>query len=145
MRVLPVIFFWSFYLSICHGYRLLGLFPFQGKSHFVMFEQLMKGLAKKGHQLDVVSRFPLKKPYPNYTDIVSLPISLHLVNNMTYEFIQQMLIVNPTYLIATMAGNDLCEDLGNPAIKELSQPKNPPYDAVLIEVYDGKTVIFSLN
>ncbi|XP_071554845.1 UDP-glucosyltransferase 2 [Temnothorax nylanderi] len=135
MRVLPVIFSWLFCLAVCHGYRLLGLFPFQGKSHFVMFEQLMKGLARKGHQIDVVSKFPLKKPYPNYTDIVTLPMPAPLVNNMTFEFMQQLLGANPTYIVATLAGNELCEDLGHPAIKELARPKTPPYDAVLIEVF----------
>jgi len=141
MRMLSVIFAWLFCLSVCHGYRLLGLFPFQGKSHFVMFEQLMKGLAKKGHQIDMVSKFPLKKPYPNYTDIVKLPIAVHLVNNMTFEVMQHLVGMNPTHTVATMGGNELCEFLENPAIKELSQPKNPPYDAVFIEVYIEKTTI----
>ncbi|KAL0120592.1 hypothetical protein PUN28_008345 [Cardiocondyla obscurior] len=100
-----------------------------------MFEKLMKGLAKKGHQVDVVTKFPLKKSYPNYTDIVTLPISNSLVNNVTFEYLQHMLTVNPTYVIATTLGNDICKYLGNPAIKELARPKNPPYDAVLIEVF----------
>ncbi|XP_011644491.1 UDP-glucuronosyltransferase 2B31-like [Pogonomyrmex barbatus] len=131
----PVIFSWLFCLSICHGYRLLGLFPFQGKSHFVMFEQLMKGLARKGHQVDVVSTFPLKKPYPNYTDIVTLPMPVQLVNNISYDVMQQLLGSNPVYAVATLGGNDLCTYLGYPSIQELARPKNPPYDAVLIEVF----------
>ncbi|KYM99800.1 PREDICTED: UDP-glucuronosyltransferase 2B31-like [Cyphomyrmex costatus] len=138
MRVLLVIFPLLIYLSTCHGYRILGLFPFQGKSHFVMFEHLMKGLAKKGHQIDVVSKFPLKKPYPNYTDIVTLPTTLRLVNNMSFELMQQLLSSNPTYAVATVGGNELCEFLGNPEIKELAKPKNPPYDAVLIEVFGAQ-------
>ncbi|XP_011881506.1 PREDICTED: UDP-glucuronosyltransferase 2B31-like [Vollenhovia emeryi] len=135
MRVPPVIFPLLFSLAVCHGYRLLGLFPFQGKSHFVMFEQLLKGLARKGHQIDVVSKFPLKKPYPNYTDIVTLPMPIKLVNNMTFDIMRQLFAENPTYIVATMAGNELCECLEHPEIKQLAQPKNPPYDAVLIEVF----------
>lgn len=144
MRVLQVIFPWLFCLSVCHGYRLLGLFPFQGKSHFVMFEQLMKGLARKGHQIDVVSKFPLKKPYPNYTDIVKLPTDIHLVNNMTFEFMKVFISANPTYIVATLAGNELCEFLSHPAIKDLARPKDPPYDAVLIEVHDEKAILSKL-
>lgn len=129
-------FFWSFCLSVCHGYRLLGLFPFHGKSHFVMFEQLMKGLARKGHQIDVISTFPLKKPYPNYTDIIKLTPPHVFVNNMSYEFMQVLLTANPVHAIATLAGNDICKYLENPAIQELARnpPKDPPYDAVLMEV-----------
>lgn len=138
MRVLLVIFSWLFCLAVCDGYRLLGLFPFQAKSHFVMFEQLLKGLARKGHQVDVVSKFPLKKPYPNYTDIVTLPTPMIIVNNISFEFMKQLIGVNPTYAVATMGGNELCKYLEQPAIKELARPKNPPYDAVLIEVFDSK-------
>lgn len=144
MRVLLVISSLLFCLSICHGYRFLGLFPFQGKSHFIMAEQLMKGLVRKGHQVDMVSKFPLKKPYPNYTDIVTLPTAMHLVNNMSFELMQKMVTSNLMYAVATWGGNDLCEILRNPEIKELSKLKNPPYDAVIIEVYNRRT-LFSLN
>lgn len=46
--------------------KILGLFPLQSKSHFVMFEPYLKALAKRGHEVDVVSHFPLKKPVPGY-------------------------------------------------------------------------------
>ncbi|XP_018055638.1 PREDICTED: UDP-glucuronosyltransferase 2B19-like isoform X1 [Atta colombica] len=138
MRILLVIFHLLFCLSICHGYRLLGIFPFHGKSHFVMVEQLMKGLARKGHQVDVISKFPLKKPYPNYTDIVILPTDVHLVNNMTYETMQQLITSNPINAVSTWGGNELCKFLGNPEIKELSKSKDPPYDAVFIEVFGAQ-------
>lgn len=136
MRMPNIVFFWLFYLSVCHGYRLLGLFPFFGKSHFIMFEQLLKGLSRKGHQVDVISSFPLKRPYPNYTDIVELVPPLVLVNNLSYEYMQQLFRDSPVHAVATVAGNNVCEYLENPAIQELARnpPKDPPYDAVLIEV-----------
>ncbi|XP_072755997.1 UDP-glucosyltransferase 2-like [Anoplolepis gracilipes] len=137
MQMLKIIFLWLSCLLVCNGYRLLGLFPFHAKSHFVMFEQLIKGLARKGHQVDVISPFPLKKPYPNYTDIVKITPPLVLVNNMSYEFMQVLLGTNPVYAVGTLAGNDLCENLDNPMIQELARnpPKDPPYDAVLMEVF----------
>ncbi|KAM0729641.1 UDP-glycosyltransferase UGT5 [Formica fusca] len=137
MRMPKIVFFWLFYLSVCHGYRLLGLFPFSGKSHFIMFEQLLKGLSRKGHQVDVISSFPLKKPYPNYTDIVELVPPLVLVNNLSYEYMQQLFRGSPVHVVATVGGNNVCEHLENPAIQELAHnpPKDPPYDAVLMEVF----------
>ena len=137
MQMLKTIFFWLFCLSVCHGYRLLGIFPFHGKSHFVMPEALMKGLANKGHQVDVISTFPLKKPYPNYTDIVKLKAPNAVVNNVSYEFMQLIFRTNPMFFVAATAGNDICKlHLGNPTLKELARnpPKDPPYDAVLMEV-----------
>jgi glucuronosyltransferase len=49
--------------------RILALFNFNGRSHFLMFEALLKELAARGHQVFVVGHFPQKKPIPNYIDI----------------------------------------------------------------------------
>ncbi|CAB0034905.1 unnamed protein product [Trichogramma brassicae] len=59
-------------LIVCDAYRILGVFPFAGKSHNIIFESLMKGLAKRGHQVDVVTHFPLVEPLKNYNDIINL-------------------------------------------------------------------------
>ncbi|XP_039309137.1 UDP-glucosyltransferase 2 [Solenopsis invicta] len=133
MRVLPVIFLWLHYLSVCNGYRLLGIFPLQSKSHFGMFEQLMKGLARKGHQVDIVSSFPLEKSYPNYTDLVTLPTTREVVNKLSYAEMK-IFTTNPTYVIGTLGGNEVCKHLGNTKIKELAKQKNPSYDAIIVEV-----------
>lgn len=123
-------------LSVCQGHRFLGLFPFFAKSHFIMFEHLMKGLAKKGHQVDIVSPFPLKKPPPYYTDIVKLEAKMQLVNNMSFTLMRNLIGANPVFAIATMGGNDVCEYLEHPEIQKLVRdpPKDPPYDMVFIEV-----------
>lgn len=46
------------------NYKILAILPLNSRSHFVMFERLLKGLAEKGHEVDVVSHFPQKKPIP---------------------------------------------------------------------------------
>ena len=51
------------------GARILGLFPYAARSHFYVSSALMEGLARRGHQLVVLSHFPVKDPLPNYTDI----------------------------------------------------------------------------
>jgi glucuronosyltransferase len=51
------------------GARILGLFPMPGKSHYIVSEALMKGLASRGHHVTVFSPFPEKSPLPNYTVI----------------------------------------------------------------------------
>lgn len=124
MRLLSSVVLLLLCLSGCNSYRFLGIFPFHGKSHFIMPEALMKGLAKKGHQVDVISTFPQKKPYPNYTDIVKLQAPVQLKNNMSYEMIIETISPNIAYLVATMTGNDICHYLGKPEILELVQ--NPP-------------------
>nr|UEN71111.1 UDP-glucosyltransferase 334AA3 [Meteorus pulchricornis] len=96
----------------------------------------MKGLAGRGHQVDVVSRFPQKKPYPNYTDIgLSNSISL-TVNNLSYSQWGKMRD-NLIDFCVNVAGNNLCETgLDSPEIQKLirNPPNDPPYDLVIVEV-----------
>ncbi|XP_078047528.1 UDP-glucosyltransferase 2 isoform X2 [Augochlora pura] len=136
MKLLALICFCTI-LSTCHGYRILGLFPFNGKSHFMMFEHLMKALARKGHQVDVVSTFPLKKPYPNYNDAIVLSPARVYMNNLTFQTMQEKLIPSMSYAIGVLAGNKVCETLSDPKIRELvtNPPKDPPYDAVIVQVF----------
>ncbi|XP_043268668.1 UDP-glucosyltransferase 2-like [Venturia canescens] len=125
------------------SYRILGVFPFHGKSHFMMFEALMKGLARRGHQIDVISPFPLKKPYPNYTDIIRIePDQPQVVNNMSFDTFQY-LQNDMTYFIATAMGNKICEQLEKPKILNLIQnpPTNPPYDLVMTEIFGAHCFI----
>jgi len=49
--------------------NILVFAPMPFKSHFRGFQPLFKELASRGHNLTVVSTFPLKTPLPNYTDI----------------------------------------------------------------------------
>lgn len=102
----------------------------------MMFEQLMKILARRGHQVDVISTFPLTKPYPNYNDLIVLPTARQFMNNMTYDEIKTLFAKSPTDVVATLAGNDICEFLNHSQVQQLirNPPNDPPYDAVIMEV-----------
>ncbi|KAL7293656.1 hypothetical protein TKK_0012735 [Trichogramma kaykai] len=130
-------------LMMCDAYRILGVFPFAAKSHNILFESLMKGLAKRGHQVDVVTHFPLSKPPENYRDIINLNGTMeNLVNNFTIEFVNQMAgdIVES---IATNYGNRICEFMGLPEMQQLIHGPlpNPPYDVVITEVFGANCYI----
>lgn len=56
--------------SFGNGYRILGLFPFPGVSHFKYFHPVMRELADAGHDVTVLSYFPDKDAPSNYKDIV---------------------------------------------------------------------------
>ncbi|XP_076655535.1 UDP-glycosyltransferase UGT5-like isoform X2 [Halictus rubicundus] len=55
--------------------RILGVFGHSGKSHFDVFKPLLRELARRGHNLTVISYFPrteadvAAEPLPNYKDI----------------------------------------------------------------------------
>ena len=117
------------------GARILGIFPLHGKSHFIMCEQLMKILAEKGHQVDVISHFPLNKPFPNYNDLNikgSLP---PIINNISYTQLEDLTSTNLANFM-DMCGDKICELFKHPVINNIIKkpPNDPPYDLVIVEV-----------
>lgn len=49
--------------------NILGIFPYEGKSHFFVFQPYLLELAKRGHNLTIISYFPQKTAPDNYHDI----------------------------------------------------------------------------
>ncbi|XP_043268667.1 UDP-glycosyltransferase UGT5-like [Venturia canescens] len=122
----------------CNGYRILGIFPLTAKSHFIMFEAMMKGLARKGHQVDVISTFPLHKPFPNYTDIIELSSTLpKFVNKMSYDMMKSYVAQDLIHFLAVTAGTEVCKNLGHPEMLKLyrNPPRDPPYDIMITEYF----------
>jgi glucuronosyltransferase len=56
-------------LQLSTGAKILGIFPFQGKSHFIMASALLQELAKRGHDVTVISHYPQTEKIANYTDV----------------------------------------------------------------------------
>ncbi|CAK9814493.1 UDP-glucosyltransferase 2 [Anthophora plagiata] len=136
MRFLLSILLTLFVCSRCHGLRILGLFPLNGRSHWAMGEQLMINLAKRGHQVDVITHFHLKKPPANYREI-SLEGSLEpVVNNMNASFVKEI-STNDMRTLVYIAGDKICNLMEHPSLQELikNPPKDPPYDLIVVELF----------
>lgn len=123
----------SFYTT--YAYKILCLFPHVAKSHFVMAEALMKGLAAKGHQVTMISHFPQKNSIPNYRDI-------SLVGSMP-EFVSQVPLeevatgyVHTTIGLLAYLGYVNCENtLEFPAMKEFIAA-NEKFDLIVTELFN---------
>lgn len=50
-------------------YKILGVFPMISRSHYHVGHALMKGLAKDGHDVTIVSPFKHHEPINNYTEV----------------------------------------------------------------------------
>ena len=57
------------FVNNLNAYRILGLFPYPGKSHFQVFRPLLDALHERGHHLTVISYFPQNKSDDRYRDI----------------------------------------------------------------------------
>lgn len=82
-----VVFGLLLYATFCETYKILVVFPHPGHSHFMVFENLFKELADRGHELTVISHYPLEKPYPNYRDVSLKESSLLLKDIITLDMI----------------------------------------------------------
>ncbi|XP_011266198.2 UDP-glucuronosyltransferase 1-9 [Camponotus floridanus] len=122
--------------QVVDGYRILGMFPLHGKSHWIMQEELMKALAKRGHQVDVVTHFPLKKPILNYTSISLAGSMPQVVNNLTATEVKSFSATSMTSL-TYMCGTQICQLMDHPKIQELikNPPQDPPYDLIIMELF----------
>lgn len=128
------------YQHVC-GYRILGIFPHVGKSHSYAFEPLMRGLAEKGHEVTVISHFPLENPPPTFKDISlkgSLKIWIHAFNLEEFAyplgtewFMKHVYSAKNLFLIASITCKAMLEDPGVQAIKE------GDYDVIIIEQFNS--------
>lgn len=58
-----------FTLHCVESYKFLGVLHFSAKSHFIVGSALLKGLVEQGHEVTVISPYPLKQPMKNYHDV----------------------------------------------------------------------------
>ncbi|XP_032453241.1 UDP-glucuronosyltransferase 1-7C isoform X2 [Nasonia vitripennis] len=120
--------------------RILAIFPLNSHSHSAMCISLAKGLAARGHELDVYSHYPLKNPPPNYRDH-SLAGSLPAyTNNMTYDMVmpaQPSLSPSSIKKAFEQISTPLCGLMELPIFKDLREKnfKNGSYDLVIVEVF----------
>ncbi|XP_065219001.1 UDP-glycosyltransferase UGT5-like isoform X4 [Planococcus citri] len=59
----------SWLSSSCYASKILALFPYPGRSHFVVADTLLIELSKRGHEVTVYSCYPKNYSLPNYKEI----------------------------------------------------------------------------
>lgn len=53
------------------AYKILGIFPTDAPSHYVLGSRLMKALAEKGHEVTIIAPFKEKNPPRGYREITT--------------------------------------------------------------------------
>lgn len=131
------------------GYKILGIFPLHIRSHHMMFEQLMKNLARNGHEVHVISPYPVRNPPANYTNLFEFSIDVvQIANNFTYQaMLTTGISKNPVYLITHSNGNNLCEGgFELPGMQKLiKESPRTNYDVVLTQVNNISLFYFSIG
>ncbi len=107
LKILVIAF--TFFRFDCVGcYKILGLFPYPGKSHDIVFDALLVELARRGHHVTNYNTFPKINRPPNYHEVsikhcFSLPNvvfnldEMKKIGNTPFEFSKRMLRLAPKY------------------------------------------------
>lgn len=122
--------------ELVSGYRILGIFPHAGKSHFDVFKPMFLELAKRGHNVTMIGYFPLEEPIKNYNDISLVGTSPILVEVIPIGILGGGKITR-TFHVLELAyfTNKVCEfGLNSQQIRDFIQRKEK-YDVVLTEFF----------
>ncbi|PSN55491.1 UDP-glucuronosyltransferase 1-3 [Blattella germanica] len=117
------------------SYRILGIFPHVGQSHASMTKAIMTGLASRGHQVVVMSHFPLKYPHHNYTDISLVGSDKIAVEETPLLNVGTGDVMFSFKMLAEL-GIDMCEKtLSFPPVQNLIKSKER-FDLLIIELFN---------
>lgn len=139
MKLISIVVFLSFILSSVVGLRVLGVFPVNIRSHLRVFQSLMKELAFRGHDVTVVSHYPLEKPLPRYRDISLrgiFPLFVETVDvENLYNYNRLDMYIAPTELSQWAQG--ICESTYfSDRLKVLWNSTTRNYDLMLVEMFN---------
>ncbi|XP_033212469.1 UDP-glucuronosyltransferase 2B1-like [Belonocnema kinseyi] len=128
-----VILLINFLMRESDSYRILGVFPLAYRSHNIFFDALMKGLAKKGHQVDVISHYESK----NYKTVLNLSKVDFLFPGIEFDTIRaaQEFVADTVEALAGSYATHMCELLGHEKMQDFIRniPKDSPYDVIILE------------
>ncbi|CAH2090414.1 unnamed protein product [Euphydryas editha] len=134
---LNVLYFVVLFLLPCNisALNILGIFPYHGKSHFIVFKVYLEELAKRGHNVTVISHFPQADPPERYHDI-SLAGSLDSIED-NLPFHRSFLTLLEIGLSLTNSGNDNCKVLlANKDVQNIVKQKQK-FDVIVIEQFNS--------
>lgn len=69
MKLSFLLFIFGFAIVKISALKVLTIAPFSAKSHFAIAHAISKSLLDAGHEITMLSPYPLKKQVKNYTDI----------------------------------------------------------------------------
>ncbi|KOC61875.1 Ecdysteroid UDP-glucosyltransferase [Habropoda laboriosa] len=117
------------------GARILVVFPHQARSHYNVYEPLLKRLAEKGHQVVSVSHFPQKTPLANLTDVdvsSSLP---SLIGTMTMSQSDKVYKWLKLKSVLENRGSVICDPvLSHPGLRKIVQSREK-FDVYIVEIF----------
>ncbi|CAH0625489.1 unnamed protein product [Chrysodeixis includens] len=117
--------------------NILGIFPYQGKSHFFVFRVYLRELARRGHDVTVISHFPEGDAPKNYHDVSLAGSSEAIEGDVPIGQYNKYLLLLGTSYFLTKKGVENCETmLANQQVQKLIKEK-PKFDVIVVEQFNS--------
>ncbi|XP_055848943.1 UDP-glycosyltransferase UGT5-like [Episyrphus balteatus] len=119
--------------NIADGYKILGVFPIASKSHFIIGDALMRGLAEKGHDVTVISPYPMRdKKYHGIEVKALVPVMNGLIKDFLdlrdLGFFQTFSQIYEMGILATNV------TLNEPLVQKLMKSK-AQFDVIVMDLF----------
>ncbi|XP_076239973.1 UDP-glycosyltransferase UGT5 [Calliopsis andreniformis] len=125
-------------------FKILAFFGHLGKSHFDVFKPLLEELARRGHDVTVISHFPrtekaiAKEPLPNYKDVSLVDEKLNVfINVVDLKIIDHSYVrlFKELYLLHRMASIACRHAFNHTGVRQLVE-SGQKFDVVLTESFN---------
>uniref|UniRef100_A0A1W7R8N0 UDP-glucuronosyltransferase n=1 Tax=Aedes albopictus TaxID=7160 RepID=A0A1W7R8N0_AEDAL len=84
-NTLPLLFLSALAWHHADSSRILAVFVFPGRSHWMMIDAILNGLLDRGHQVTCIANYPLSRKHENYTELRVAPIYDFWKNSVKVE------------------------------------------------------------
>ncbi|XP_076296635.1 UDP-glucosyltransferase 2 [Lasioglossum baleicum] len=121
-----------------NGAKILGVSPYPGKSHYSVFEALLKKLAERGHEVVSITHFPQKKPLANFTDVDISSSMPSVISTMSFERFKGTTMIYDMKQFLYHCGHYQCEPiLLHPEMQRIIKSKEK-FDVYMVEVFGSE-------
>ncbi|KAM3962556.1 UDP-glycosyltransferase UGT47A1 [Aphomia sociella] len=124
--------------AVGHGARLLVVLPTNTRSHYAMYGKLVEELARRQHQLTVITHFLMKNPPSNVEEISLAGTIPEITNNLTNHLhsLKPEFVSNLERIMEVCV--NACDTVSRiPAVKSLFN-STTTYDMVIVEVFGSE-------
>ncbi|XP_041969125.1 UDP-glucosyltransferase 2-like [Aricia agestis] len=130
-------------LAVCvcaaHAANILAVFPTNTRSHYAMYGRLVNALAKREHNLTVITHFPMKNPPTNVQEISLAGSIPEIMNNLTDIRNAHKYTLKPAYIRNLESIIRECVHACNvvaqkEAVRRLLETRTK-FDLVMVEVF----------
>lgn len=134
MKLLTVLAVIACVIFGASGARILALFSSTAKSHYYVFEPLLKRLSEKGHEVVTVNHFPQKVSLSNFTD-VDISGKVNLLNAIPLAVFENMPKWVGIKMLLEVFSVSTCDTvLDHPKVKQIIQAKEK-FDVFITEIF----------